>query len=66
MRLSHVSVTGAGLEVHAWASSEGIVAIRVGSVPDAGQAGGRPVASPSNWLLIRSASGESVPIVLVY
>jgi methylated-DNA-[protein]-cysteine S-methyltransferase len=43
MKLAHAAVVGAGLEVNAWASSEGIVAVRLGLVPAAGKSGGRPV-----------------------
>lgn len=43
MKLAHAWTQGADLEVHAWASSEGIVALRVGSVPGAGRVNGRPV-----------------------
>jgi len=44
MRLSHVAVRGAGVAVHAWCSDAGLVAVRLGAVPDVVRAdGGRPV-----------------------
>ncbi|MCA9752856.1 MAG: methylated-DNA--[protein]-cysteine S-methyltransferase [Gemmatimonadetes bacterium] len=43
MKVAHAQVAGAGLDVHAWASAEGLVAIRLGPVPASGRDGGRPV-----------------------
>jgi methylated-DNA-[protein]-cysteine S-methyltransferase len=43
MKLAHVTVVGADLEVNAWASAVGLAALRVGGVPASGRAGGRPV-----------------------
>jgi methylated-DNA-[protein]-cysteine S-methyltransferase len=43
MKLGHVEVRGAGIRVHAWASEEGLAAVRVGDVPAAAVAGCVPV-----------------------
>lgn len=44
MRLGYILVSGNGLAVHAWASDQGVCALRVGEVPPAGtREGAHPV-----------------------
>lgn len=62
MTLGHVRVEGAGLVVHAWASSRGVCATFVGAVDDEGaREGGRPipdveVGAPGEELLALGAA----------
>ncbi len=55
MKLTHVTVRGAGIVVHAWCSRAGLVAVRLGAVPDGARvAGERPV----DGVEIVEAAGE--------